>query len=234
MSDTTTTAGTQSAPVRPLGAPADCWNHIGISGDGTCPELAHVTHCRNCRIFGDAGRGLFDREVPADYRREWSVLLAREKESLKSATESVVIFTLGAETLALPTHIFREVAEMRVLHRVPGTRGKLLQGLVNIRGEIQLCVALHSLLGIPVEAKDGKPFADGRMLVVEHGASIWVFPVNKVHGTWRYDPDKLDAPPSTLEKSSSNYTRGTIEWEGKTVGCLNEETILAALKGSVS
>lgn len=235
MSDTMHTITSRTTvPVRPAGAALDCWNHIGIAGDASCPELAGVIHCRNCPVFGEAGRSLFDREVPADYRREWSVLLAREKEALKSATASIVIFTLGVETLALPTHIFREVAEMRTLHRVPGVNSKLLMGMVNVRGEIQLCVALHHLLEIPVESKDGKPFADGRMLVVEHGGGMWVFPVNKVHGTWRYNPDDLDAPPATLEKAKTSYARGTIEWEGKTVGCLNEEAILAALKGSVS
>jgi chemotaxis-related protein WspD len=220
--------------IRPAGAPLDCWNHLGISGDGSCPELKSVIHCRNCPVFSAAGLSLFDREVPPDYRDAWRVLLAQEKTQLKSQTEAVVIFALGAETLALPTTIFREVSELRVLHRVPGTRRKFLLGLVNIRGEIQLCVSLHGLLGIPVENPKGKSFADGRMLVVEHAGTIWVFPVDKVHGTWRYNKEQLIPPPATLEHAKSSYSLGTIEWSGKTVGCLDAEALLASLKESLT
>ena len=29
----------------------DCWNKIGVRGDGSCPELARHVHCRNCPVY---------------------------------------------------------------------------------------------------------------------------------------------------------------------------------------
>ena len=29
----------------------DCWNHIGVSGDRSCPELNTFIHCRNCPVY---------------------------------------------------------------------------------------------------------------------------------------------------------------------------------------
>ena len=213
----------------------DCWNRIGINGDNSCPELKQVIHCRNCPVFAEAGRGLLDREVPADYREEWGALLARPKDSVKSATQSVVVFSLGLEYLALPTAVFREVAEMRVVHRLPGGRQKLLMGLVNIRGEIQICVSLGALLKLAAEPETRSPqLQDGRMLVVEHSGETWVFPVDKVHGTFRYELESLRPLPSTLEKTAHSLSRGTIVWEGKTVGCLNGDAIFSALRGNIA
>ena len=48
----------------------DCWNHIGVSGDGTCPELVKVVHCHNCPVYAAGGRSLLEREPPAEYLHE--------------------------------------------------------------------------------------------------------------------------------------------------------------------
>jgi len=213
----------------------DCWNRIGINGDGTCHELTKVIHCRNCPVYSSAGRSLLDREAGSDYRSEWNTLLAKSKEVQQSGTHAVVIFQLGDEQLALPASVFREVTEMRWVHSLPAQREKFLIGLVNIRGEIQLCISLGAVLGIEtdIEANARTHGAEGRMLVVEFDKQTWVFPVNKVHGTHRYAPENLKPPPATVQKAKTSFTRGSIEWEGKTVGCLNDAAVFAMLKGGI-
>lgn len=32
----------------------DCWNRIGVRGDGSCPRLAGYIHCRNCPVHDAA------------------------------------------------------------------------------------------------------------------------------------------------------------------------------------
>ena len=36
--------------------PVDCWNTIGIRGDGSCPELARLAHCQNCPVYVTAAQ----------------------------------------------------------------------------------------------------------------------------------------------------------------------------------
>lgn len=158
-----------SAPIH------DCWNEVGVSGDGSCGELARVGHCRNCAVYGAAGRRLLDRPMPVGYREELGIRnseLGTRNSTLgvpRSALLTVVIFRLGREWYALPATAFQEVAENRRLHTLPrrkggrssasagmsklGERGgagsaphPLALGLVNVRGELLVCAAAGQLL----------------------------------------------------------------------------------------
>ena len=40
-----------------------CWNEIGVQGNGSCPELRKVIHCRNCPVYSKAGVQLLDRPL---------------------------------------------------------------------------------------------------------------------------------------------------------------------------
>ena len=42
---------------------ADCWNKIGVRGDGSCPELEKHIHCRNCPTYTAAASMLLDRDL---------------------------------------------------------------------------------------------------------------------------------------------------------------------------
>ena len=75
-----TAAAPEPTPVAvpaavPLDAPssmADCWQHIGVWGNGSCGELKTHLHCRNCPTYAAAAMRLLDARPPADYRREWT------------------------------------------------------------------------------------------------------------------------------------------------------------------
>src|SRR6185436_3549006 len=81
----------------------DCWNRIGINGDNSCRELEKFVHCRNCSVYLAAGTRLLDHELPANYRREWTELFSKKKQTASPGTLSAVIFRITAEWLALPT-----------------------------------------------------------------------------------------------------------------------------------
>jgi chemotaxis-related protein WspD len=141
-----------SLPTRAL--PVDCWNTIGVRGDRSCPELAKVVHCQNCPVFAAAGRRFLDAPFPPGYLEEWTQRLAAPVEDQAVNLESVLVFRIVDEWLALPVHVLVEVTTARPIHRVPYRAG-LLAGLVNIRGELYLCVHLAKLLGIQTPGGDG-------------------------------------------------------------------------------
>ncbi len=216
---------------------ADCWNHIGVLGNATCPELPKVVHCHNCPVDSAGGRQLLEREPPAAYLREWTQLLAEEKEEVRAAdTISVVVFRLGREWLALPTQVCKEVAETRVIHSLPHRSGHILLGLVNIRGEIRMCVAIRQLLGLetangPDETANRKAYE--RLLVVERDGDHWVFVVDEIHGVHHFYPGALSDLPVTVAKATPTFIQGVIHWQDKGVGYLDPGLLFDALKRQI-
>ncbi len=213
----------------------DCWNKIGVNGNSSCAELDKFVHCRNCPVYSAAARQLLDRSPPPDYRRGWVEHFARAKPRVTQGKMSAVIFRIGAEWLALPTRTFLEVAERRRIHSVPHRRQGILLGLINIRGELRLCVSLGRLLGIDCEASPeaASGFCD-RLVVVQWQDSLFTFPVDEIHGVHRYHPEELKAAPATVTRSRSNFTRGIFSWQNKPVGCLDEDLLFPTINRSLS
>ena len=158
----------------------ECWRVIGVTGDRSCPELERFIHCRNCPVLAEAARGFFDRPHPPGYLDAWRAILEEPEEALEADSASLLVFRLATEWLALPATILVEVTPVRMIHAVPHRAGTPLAGLVNIRGELQLCLSLHALLGLPggprlpISAGGGpEAVADAvpRLLVVERSAA---------------------------------------------------------------
>lgn len=227
-------------PVKPF---QDCWNQTGVWGNATCPRLEEVAHCRNCPVYASAAAQMLHGEPPAEYLVEWSGRLAAPRAAVETtARESAMIFRLGAEWLALPAAVFQEVAEPRPVHSLPHRRGRLLQGLVNVRGELLICVSLSTLLGIdaassaPV-ARDQAARTEGtvyeRLVVVATEGGRLVFPVSEAHGIERFAPERLLPVPATLALASARYTRGVLSWRGHSVGCLDDGLLFHTLNRSL-
>lgn len=172
---------------------------------------------------------LLNRKTDESYVEEWTALLQREI-ALESpeAQQSVVLFRLGGEWLAVATSIFAEIAQRRPIHRIPHRSGPLLLGLTNLRGQMRLCVSLHYLLQIEEGAKQY-----ARMLAIQKGDQRWIFPVDEVYGNHRYRKRELQNVPVTVSKSTANYLKGVIAWEGKGVGVLDEDLLFQSLKRSL-
>lgn len=166
---------------------------------------------------------------PEEYIAQWKARLAREKEVRRDGTTSVVIFRLAANWLALPTAVFREVIEPRVIRKIPHRSNDFLLGLVNVRGRLHLCVHLPNLLKLPMEvSKTSNRAAFARMVVIEKQGSAWVFPVDEIHSLFRFSTQDL-VPFSDTQKTS----RGILEWQGKTVDLLDENLLFQKIDGSL-
>ena len=203
----------------------DCWNRIGIAGDRSCPELVEHIHCRNCPVFSNAARSLFDRAAPEGYLQDWTGALAAAIQTVEGDFASLFVFRLGQEFLGLRTPLLVEVTPRRPIHRVPHRSNTVFRGLVNIRGQLQLCLSLHGLLGLPGNGEDA-----GILAVVEDGAERWVFEVDEVLGVHRVPRSALRKVPGTLANPLTSFTQAVCTWEERHVGYLEEQRLLSAFR----
>lgn len=232
-----------SSPIPSPDHRDECWRHIGVTGDRTCRELETYIHCRNCPVMAEAARAFFDRLAPTGYLESWSGILEERGTTTDPEVVSVLVFRLADEWLALPAGVLVEVTKERRCHRVPHRTDGVLEGLVNIRGQLQLCVSASRLLGIGTEGDRGdSPPADPirtdapelrRLLVVErqgrHGPDRWVFPVDQVAGVVRVGRAMLRAVPATVSQSGARFCQALFDWHGVVVGILDESRFLDAL-----
>jgi chemotaxis-related protein WspD len=213
----------------------DCWNQIGVQGDASCAELKKFIQCRHCPVYSRAAAELLNRPMPADYRREWTEHFARARQTVPTPQSSAIIFRIGPEWLALPTHVFQEVAEQRPVHSIPHRRGAVLVGLVNIRGELLICVSLGRLLSLDSTApmEPSRTIYD-RLLVANWDGERLVFPVDEVHGIHRFHSGQVGPPPATLPRSGGTFTEGVFAWQRKSVGLLDADQLFSTLNRSLS
>jgi chemotaxis-related protein WspD len=216
----------------------DCWNRIGVRGDGSCPELARHVHCRNCPVHAAAAGELLDLPLPDDHLARWTPLVAsRQARDAEADALSLVIFRLGEEWLALPTGSFREVVGTRSIHSIPHRRDGVVLGLANIRGELVACASLQQLLGLePAARKKGERqrILDGRVLVIEHEGTRTAFPVDEVHEVRRFRPSELGPVPTTLARTANVYIKAVLSWQGQSVGLLDEQLLLFTVNRSLT
>ncbi len=211
----------------------DCWNRIGVwsKDQASCPELEQVIHCRNCSLYSAAGRQVLDRPTSADYRREWTERFAEPRTKENCDTQSTLLFRLGDEWLALQSSCIDEITPLRSIHSLPHTEGTLVKGLVNIRGELKLCVSLGALLQLDKAHED---YIDDReiherMISISLDDQSFVFPASEVHGIHHHGEDALQASPVTVSRSKSSFTTGVLKWRDRHIGVLDTELIFYAL-----
>lgn len=186
-------------------------------------------------------QAFFDREAPPEYLDEWSKRLATPETRAESDLESVVIFRLHAEWLALPTGWLVEITDPQPIHAIPHRSNEVLLGLVNVRGQLRLCVSLHGLLGVdPPSAgtpavhlsmeKDGilrTPYH--RMIILRDGLDEWVFPAEEVLKVDLLAHAARRKPPSTFLPGST-HTQAVFDYHGRTVGLLDAVSLFNDLR----
>jgi chemotaxis-related protein WspD len=156
-----------------------------------------------------------------------------------TGTRAVIIFRIGSEWLAWPAHFFQEFAERRPVHSLPHRQGRLVKGLVNIRGELLICISLGELLGIATAPAPDKATARGsrapdRLLVAASGNERLAFPADEVFGIERYHPDDVQPVPATVSLATARYSTGLLPWRNHNVGVLDHELICYTINRSLA
>ncbi|RJR50747.1 MAG: chemotaxis protein CheW [Desulfobacteraceae bacterium] len=211
-----------------------CWKTIGVFGDFSCPELVGLIHCRNCFQYNTAGRSLFDREVPGEFLDEWTRNITAAKEPETRDAFSVIVFRVSGEWLALKTVYLQETTNPRPVHTVPFRTNKVFRGLVNINGELLLCVSLGDLTeAAEVEHAPAEGAPAKRMVVINKQGERYAFSVEEILGIYRISVGDLQKPPVTLAKSPSGVVETVFDLNDRKVGLLGEEKLIHALKRSL-
>ena len=180
---------------------------------------------------------LLDRPAPEGYRRDWTQRIAAKTSGAVVGTQSLMVFHLGGEWLALPTALLQEVAENCPAHSMPHHAGSVLRGVVTIRGELLILVSLAQLLRLPDNVafiKEPLRKIYPQVLVVGRGNDRLVFAVDQVQGVERYHPAELLPVPATLASAGTGYTTGLLQRNGRIIGCLDVDLVLYTLRKSIT
>jgi chemotaxis-related protein WspD len=213
----------------------DCWKRIGVYGDRSCPELERHVHCRNCPVYSTAAKQVLQRGAPAGYLRDATAHYAAEQEGGEAGSRAVLVFRVGPEWLGLPCPLLDEIAECSPRHPLPHRRSGALLGIVNVRGELLICVSIAAVLGTAAAESGGSRRAGpARMLVLRHGEGRLACPVDEVHGVQRFHPRELQALPATVSKAAARYTQAVLPWGERSVGVLDDELLLYTLGRSLA
>lgn len=217
-------------------ASQDCWHRIGVWGDGSCPELRTYSHCRNCPVYAAAAAALFAGAAPPGYQDERTVHYASARPRAQAALDSVLVFRVGGEWLALPTALLVEVADMRTVHGVPHRRGGIMLGLVNVRGALLICISLAAMLDIDAMAAAPATPATGmpRLLVLGRPGELVAVPVDEVAGTHHFHPSDRKPAPATIARAVAPYVHAVLASDGRTVGLLDEELVLHTINRNLA
>jgi chemotaxis-related protein WspD len=223
-------------PAMEFSQTASCWKSIGVAGDRSCPKLLELSHCRNCSIYSAAGRDVLNQPLPVGYQEEWAVILATPAaRSVATQTPALAIFRLQNEWFGLSAQAFQAVTPIVPIRRIPQRTNDRLLGMVNISGELQLCVSLAQLLNLPV-AVDAQEHMTRltypRMVVVQLANERWVFPVDDIYGFERFTIDQVKPPPAHLIELPDRCTQGVIAWQGNFLSYLDETRLSHSLQRS--
>ena len=208
----------------------DCWNTIGVwrKGDDKCEKLNDVTHCYNCEVYSNAGRILLDRKSPEGYANEWADILAEKKTHKDNNLRSAVVFRLGAEWLALPVNLINEITLLKGIYEIPHNKNNKIKGMVNIRGELIICMSLGNLLGVEKPDDDliDEEHSINRLIMIREKNGHVVFPVSEIDGIIYYDQEKLATPPDTIKNTALNFIDGVESSNDRNIGCINHTALM--------
>jgi len=209
----------------------DCWNRIGIHGDKSCPLLTEHVHCRNCSVYSAAATRLLDRYA---LQQDDRVQVSTQVES-EVRTRSLLMFRLGDEWLALATRSLVEVAPLQAIHSLPHQRSRALLGVANVRGALVACLSLVELLGLDGNSSvaSGVRVMPRMLIIAAHGGPV-VVPVDEVDGIHAIDEQILEAASRSGNQASAKYTRGVLQFNGRSLRWLDEEQLLSAVTRSLT
>ncbi len=208
------------------GSRVDCWNVIGVRGDGSCDKLATRIHCRNCEVYADAAQRNLQRPVSDGYREQWAVHFSAVQQTRAPNDSAVLVFRIGREWLALPATMIDSVAPLAAPHRLPHRHGGGLLGIVNVAGTLRPAIALGRLLGIDDSSTHAAGTSAGRhtfarLVVAQCEGHTFALPVADLHGIVRYPAREVAAPAATINKGLVRYLSGVLTRENMHIGVLD-------------
>ncbi|MBC2594526.1 chemotaxis protein CheW [Ruficoccus amylovorans] len=179
---------------------------------------------------------LLDRPYPEGYREEWIERIKNPPEEETRETVALLVFRLQDEWLALACPVVKEVCAEATVHRIPRRSNDVLRGVCNVRGELQLTVALQALLGLrdpKAEAASLSRRVYRRMILIGRDNNAFAFRVEEVYGVVHFELTQMQAVPVTVAKALATYTKGLFSLRGQQIGWLDDELIFHSLSNKI-
>lgn len=176
---------------------------------------------------------LLERPPEESYTEEWTSLLAKPQETAGDTKEIAgVLFRIGREWLVFPALYLAEVTNSKVIHRIPHQRNPIFKGLVNLKGQLRICINMAQLLEINENVPPQKGFHNTyqRMISISKDGNQWIFPVDEVEGIAHFDLESMENVPVTVTKSKVNFLKGVIPQGERKIGFIDEELFFACLE----
>lgn len=207
----------------------DCWNTIGIWGSvlPRCEKLEQHIHCRNCQVYSEAGRKVLERNLTKNYEQDWASVYSQDKQEHITGKESLTIFRIGDEILAIPTEYIMSINDVGNIHTIPHQTSDILRGLINLHGELKICVSLGRLLKLnkAVKVIDSKHRVYNRIVEISKDGREYIFIASEVLGIHNITEKDLKDVPATISQAKGTFTKALIEWNKTDVSYLDIELI---------
>jgi chemotaxis-related protein WspD len=213
-----------------------CWLSIGVFGSGICELLDEYNHCKNCPVYALGGRQLLEREVSPEMINEWTSIISLPKEIESSNKISLVIFRIADEWLGINTNIFQEAVVQRFIHFVPARTNDYFHGIINVNGELLMCISLAKLINLPFvssESENSKSKKFKNLLVIFDKYTRFAFPVDEFFGVASVSKDNMTEPPLTVSKADLRITDSIINLKNRRVAIINDKKLFSMIEKKV-
>lgn len=138
----------------------------------------------------------------------------------------LVIFALGAAWFAFYGSHVREILPDTPVHFVPGCP-PALEGVINVRGDIQTVIRLQLLLQLPAPAAASTSTAQGSAIILGRaGALDSGLRVDSVVDVVDIPASHLQPPPSNLADPLRPWVLGVLQFQDHPVTVLDVERLL--------
>ncbi len=205
-----------------------CWRSIGVyGGNHSCPQLRVDIHCRNCLVFKRAARRLLEREI-----EPLPPLSSATQRKADVEERSVLCFRLGREWLGLRCDRIGEVAPAQTPRRIAHRADGAIEGLVAVRGELHLSVALIEVLSLGQRSDIGGEKERLLLLTPENSPPI-AFRASEVVGLRPIRMAEMEEVPMSLPPTLSRCLQGVLPFDTGRMAMLDETALLQALDEAV-
>lgn len=178
---------------------------------------------------------LLSRPHPKGYTEEWVESLKHSTLEESIPKQSLLVFRIKSEWLALPSHCIKEVTKTTFIHRLPHTNSTVLLGITNVQGELLVTTSMQNLLGIPDPTqptpKNYTFNRYSRFIVFGNKKDSFVFPADELFGLTHVKFDAIEPVPISIVKSLKNYFSGIfiLPESNISVGLLDDKLIIDSL-----
>jgi chemotaxis-related protein WspD len=203
----------------------DCWNRMGIRGDRSCTKLTEYSHCHHCPVYAEAAKRILDFYSLSHQQADISVTSLAQSQ----ASESLLVFRLGDQWLALSLDILSAVAPLQSIHSLPHRRSDMVLGVSNVRGALVACLSLSRLLNLDNSHYQTTARVTPRMLIISQAAEEKVVcPVDDVLGIHAITKQQF------VNNGDGKFTKAVFQWQDHSVSLIDNTWLLAAIKRSLS